>query len=325
MTTTQNRVSRSFGFKGVEQLRQYGLIAALIILVIVFSFASEYFFTSDNLLNVARQVAVTAIVAVGMTFVIISGGIDLSVGSNLAFSGVVAAATFAQFGSGPLALLAGIVTGGLIGLLNGFISAKGRITGFIVTLAMLGVVRGLAFIITGGNPITASADGFTFFGVGTLFTVPVPILFTVLVIIVGWFVLNKTSFGKYVYAVGGNERASRWTGLKVDGIQVSVYVIAGLLAGLAGVILAGRLGSGQPFAGDGFELDVIAAVILGGSSLSGGRGRILGTVVGVLIIGVLNSGLTLLNVSTYWQMVVQGVIILAAVLLDRWTRRSEAA
>ena len=310
-------------FGGFDRLRQYGLIAALIILIVAFAFSNEYFFTANNLLNVARQVSVTAIVAVGMTFVIISGGIDLSVGSNLAFSGVVASMAFVSTGSAPLALLAGIATGGIIGLINGLITAKGRITGFIVTLAMLGVVRGFAFIITGGNPVTASDPGFTWFGVGSVLGIPVPIVITIVVIALGWFALTKTKFGRYVYAIGGNERASRWTGLKVDGVQTSVYVVVGLLAGLAGVILAGRLGSGQPFAGDGFELDVIAAVILGGSSLAGGRGTILGTVIGVLIIGVLNNGLTLLDVSTYWQMVVQGAIILAAVLLDRWASKKE--
>jgi ribose transport system permease protein len=317
------RPTLSSRHQGFDRLRQYGLIIALIILIIAFALANEYFFTASNLLNVARQVSVTAIVAVGMTFVIISGGIDLSVGSNLAFSGVVASSAFVATGSPPLALLAGIATGGIIGLVNGVITAKGRITGFIVTLAMLGVVRGLAFIVTGGNPVTASDGAFTFFGVGAPLGIPVPILITIVIIALGWFTLNKTKFGKYVYAVGGNERASRWTGLKVDGVQISVYVIVGALAGLAGVILAGRLGSGQPFAGDGFELDVIAAVILGGSSLSGGRGTILGTVIGVLIIGVLNNGLTLLDVSTYWQMVVQGAIILAAVLLDRWASKKE--
>lgn len=321
--TDQYKRPLSSRLKGFDRLRQYGLIVALLILVIAFSFANEYFFTASNLLNVARQVSVTAIVAVGMTFVIISGGIDLSVGSNLAFSGVVASGAFVSTGSAPLALLAGIATGGIIGLVNGVITAKGRITGFIVTLAMLGIVRGLSFIVTGGNPVTASDGAFTSFGVGTVLGIPVPILFTIVIIALGWFALNKMKFGKYVYAIGGNERASRWTGLKVDGVQIAVYVIVGALAGLAGVILAGRLGSGQPFAGDGFELDVIAAVILGGSSLSGGRGTILGTVIGVLIIGVLNNGLTLLDVSTYWQMVVQGAIILAAVLLDRWASKKE--
>jgi ribose transport system permease protein len=306
-----------------DRLRQYGLIIALILLIVAFSFTSEYFFTANNFMNIARQVSVTAIVAVGMTFVIISGGIDLSVGANLAFSGVVAAMSFSATGSAPLALLVGVATGGAIGLINGIITAKGKITGFIVTLATMGAIRGFAFILTGGNPVTASDKSFTFFGIGNIAGVAVPIIIMVIIIALGSFFLNTTKFGKYVYAVGGNERASRWTGLKVDRVQLAVYAVVGVLAGLAGVILAGRLGSGQPFAGDGFELDVIAAVILGGSSLAGGRGKIFGTVIGVLIIGVLNNGLTLLDVSSYWQMVVQGAIILAAVLIDRWASKKE--
>ncbi|HEU5129705.1 MAG TPA: ribose ABC transporter permease [Glycomyces sp.] len=325
MTATEStsiaRASALRRLTGLERLRQYGLILALVLLIAAFSMASEYFFTASNMLNIARQVSVTAIVAVGMTFVIISGGIDLSVGSTLAFSGVVAAFAFSGSGSAWLALLAGVATGAGIGLINGVITAKGRITGFIVTLAMMGAIRGFAFITTGGNPVTASDASFTFFGVGSVMGLAVPIIIMLIVIALGSFLLNKTKFGKYVYAVGGNERASRWTGLKVDRIQITVYVVVGLLAGLAGVVLAARLGSGQPFAGDGFELDVIAAVILGGSSLAGGRGTIVGTVIGVLIIGVLNNGLTLLDVSSYWQMVVQGAIILAAVLIDRWTGR----
>ena len=325
MTTTERtspmRTFTARRLTSLDRLRQYGLIFALLVLVVAFAMSSEYFFTASNFLNIARQVSVTAIVAVGMTFVIISGGIDLSVGSTLAFSGVVAAMAFSASGSPALALLAGIATGAGIGLLNGVVTAKGRITGFIVTLAMMGAIRGFAFIITGGNPVSASDSSFTFFGVGSIMGLAVPIIIMLIVIALGSFLLTKTKFGKYVYAVGGNERASRWTGLKVDRVQIVVYVVVGLLAGLAGVVLAARLGSGQPFAGDGFELDVIAAVILGGSSLAGGRGKISGTVIGVLIIGVLNNGLTLLDVSSYWQMVVQGAIILAAVLIDRWTGR----
>ncbi|MEV7132077.1 ABC transporter permease [Arthrobacter sp. NPDC093128] len=306
-----------------DRLRQYGLILALVILCVVFSFSTEYFFTPENLLNIARQVSVTAIVAVGMTFVIISGGIDLSVGANLAFSGVLATTVFASTGSPVLALLAGVGAGMALGLFNGILTAKGRITGFIVTLASMGAIRGFAFIVTGGKPVTASDKSFTFLGTGNVGGIAVPIIIMIIIVAAGAFLLNKTKFGKYVYAVGGNEKASRWTGLKVDRMQISVYALVGLLAGLAGVILAARLGSGQPFAGDGFELDVIAAVILGGSSLSGGRGKISGTIIGVLIIGVLNNGLTLLNVSSYWQMVVQGAIIITAVLIDRLARSKE--
>jgi ribose transport system permease protein len=317
-TTIQRLRRRAVSF---DQVRQYGLVVALIALIVVFSFLSPYFFTADNMLNIARQVAVTAIVAVGMTFVIISGGIDLSVGSTLALSGVVAAATFSGTQSMPVAVLAALAVGAVVGLFNGVVSAKGQIAGFIVTLATMGAVRGLAFIFTGGNPVTASAPAFTWLGTGHILGIAVPIVVMIVAVLAGAFLLGKTRFGRYVYAIGGNEKASRWTGLKVPRIQIGVYTLVGVLAGLAGVILAARLGSGQPFVGTGFELDVIAAVILGGSSLAGGRGRMSGTIIGVLIIGVLNNGLTLMNVSSYWQMVVQGAIILVAVLIDRWVRK----
>lgn len=310
--------------RSLERVRQYALIVALIILIVLFALISDHFFTANNFLNIARQVSITAIVAVGMTFVIITGGIDLSVGSVLALTGIAAAFTLDATGNVMLAVLAGIAVGGLVGLINGFLTSVGKISGFIATLAMMGIARGVAFIVTGGNPVTASEPGFKFLGSGSVFGIAVPVLIMICVAVLGWFLLNKTKFGRYVYAIGGNMTAAQWTGVNVKLIQGAVYTIIGFLAGLAGVLLAARLGSGQPGAGNGFELDVIAAVILGGSSLAGGKGRISGTLIGVLIIGVLNNGLTLMNVSTYWQMAVQGVIILLAVLMDQAVGRKEA-
>ena len=307
---------------GFDKLRQFGLLAALVVLLVVFSFASEYFFTTSNLINVARQMSITAIVAVGMTFVIIAGGIDLSVGSTVALGGVISADVLHRSGSPALAVAAGIVTGIVVGTFNGVVTARGRIAGFITTLATMQAIRGLGYIYTGGNPVSAFDKSFTAIGVDSVLGIPIPILIMLVVVGIGYLLLNRTRFGRYVYAVGGSETASRWTGLRVARVQSLVYVITGMLAGLAGVVLAARLGSGQPAAGQGFELDVIAAVILGGTSLVGGKGKISGTLIGVVLVAVLSNGLTLLDVSTYWQMVIKGAIILAAVILDTRARKS---
>lgn len=309
-------------FRGikVEHLRQYGLILALIVIFVVFSFSSEFFLTSSNLMNVVRQMAVTAIVAVGMTFVVITGGIDLSVGSTVAVSGVMAADVLVRTGSPVMALLTGVAVGFLVGAFNGLVTAKFRIAGFITTLATMQAARGLGYIYTDGSPITANEPSFTFIGIGYFAGIPVPVWIMIVVIAIGALVLNKTRFGRYTYAVGGNETAARWTGLPVDKAVAGVYMLTGVLAGLAGVILTARLGSGQPAAGTGLEMDAIAAVVLGGTSLAGGRGKMSGTVIGCILVAVLSNGLTLLNVSSYWQMVIKGLIIVVAVVLDTRSR-----
>lgn len=320
--TSPGSPSRTVRLAGIQvgHLRQYALVAALLVIVVAFSLSSEYFLTTSNLLNVVRQMSVTTIVAIGMTFVIITGGIDLSVGSTVAVSGVAAADVLARTGQPLLAMLAGIAVGLLIGSFNGLITAKFRIAGFITTLAMMQAARGLGYIHTQGNPITANDPGFTIIGIGYFLGIPVPVWIMITVIIFGAIVLNKTRFGRYTYAVGGNEVAARWTGLPVGRAVAGVYVMTGMLAGLAGVILTARLGSGQPAAGTGLELDAIAAVVLGGTSLAGGRGKISGTVIGCILVAVLSNGLTLHNVSSYWQMVVKGAIIVIAVVLDTRAR-----
>ncbi|MFT3887945.1 MAG: ribose ABC transporter permease [Arachnia sp.] len=317
-TTTQTPApKRAFTF---SNLRQFALIAALLLVVIAFTFASEHFLTVNNLMNVVRQMSVTTIVAVGMTFVIISGGIDLSVGAIVAFSGVMAADTLAKTGSPLLAVAAALGIGLVAGLLNGFITAKFRIAGFITTLAAMQAYRGFGYIYTNGNPIPAQNKSFTLLGVGYALGVPVPVWIMAVVVALGALVLRKTRFGRYTYAIGGNEVAARWTGLPVERTVAGVYILTGALAGLAGAILTARLGSGQPAAGQGLELDAIAAVVLGGTSLAGGRGKISGTVIGCILVAVLSNGLTLLNVSSYWQMVVKGLIIVIAVILDTRAR-----
>ena len=321
MTQTETTAPRKLaGVLSLGNLRQFALIAALLLVMVAFTFASEHFLTVPNLMNVVRQMAVTAIVAVGMTFVIITGGIDLSVGAIVAFSGVMAADTLARTGSPLLAVAAAVGIGLAAGLVNGLVTAKFRIAGFITTLAAMQAFRGLGYIYTNGNPIPAQEESFTLLGTGYAIGVPVPVWIMAVVVAVGAIVLRKTRFGRYTYAVGGNEVAARWTGLPVERTVAGVYVLTGVLAGLAGAILTARLGSGQPSAGTGLELDAIAAVVLGGTSLAGGRGRISGTVIGCVLVAVLSNGLTLLNVSSYWQMVVKGVIIVVAVILDTRAR-----
>ncbi|MHA6523391.1 ABC transporter permease [Tessaracoccus sp. G1721] len=318
-TTTAVVTEPSSGFS-VAHLRQFALIAALLVVMLAFTLTSEYFLTVSNLMNVVRQMAVTTIVAVGMTFVIISGGIDLSVGAIVAFSGVMAADVLSKTGSPALAVGAALGVGLLAGTVNGFVTARFRIAGFITTLAAMQAFRGFGYIYTNGSPIPAQDPTFTMMGVGYLMGIPVPVWIMAITVAIGALILRKTKFGRYTYAVGGNEIAARWTGLPVALTVGGVYVLTGVLSGLAGAILTARLGSGQPSMGTGLELDAIAAVVLGGTSLAGGRGRISGTVIGCILVAVLSNGLTLLNVSSYWQMVVKGLIIVVAVVMDTRAR-----
>nr|WP_245917552.1 ribose ABC transporter permease [Bacillus canaveralius] len=306
-----------------DRMRQYGLILSLFLLCLVMTFLTDNFLTVSNLMNVARQISVTAIAAVGMTLVIIIGGIDLSVGSILALSGVMAATMYTNVESPVLAIIVAIAVGGAVGFFNGFVTAKGMIAGFITTLATMSAVRGFSFIYTEGVPVSVTSPNFTFIGTGYFLSIPVPIIIMIIVLAFGFYLMNRTRFGRYIYAIGGNEQTSKWSGLKVDRIKIYVYMLSGLLTGLAGVILASRLASGQPFAGQGFELDVIAAVIVGGTSLAGGKGNISGTIIGVMLIGILSNGLTLLNVDSYYQMVIKGGIIILAVLIDSLGRRKK--
>ncbi|WP_188498763.1 ABC transporter permease [Pullulanibacillus pueri] len=304
-------------------MRQYGLILALVVLFIVMSLVADNFFAVSNLMNIARQLSVTSIASVGMTLVILIGGIDLSVGSILALSGVMAAMMYSSIESPFLALFVGVLAGAAVGFFNGFVTAKGQIAGFITTLATMSAIRGLSYIFTDGMPISETSPSFIYIGTGYFWGIPIPIYIMIIILLLGSYIVKFTRFGRYIYAIGGNEQTSKWSGLKVDRVKIYVYTISGLLTGLAGVILASRLASGQPSAGDGFELDVIAGVIVGGTSLSGGKGNISGTFIGVLLIGILGNGLTLLNVSSYYQMVIKGGIIILAVLLDTLGRRGK--
>lgn len=300
-----------------DTIRQLTLVIVLIIQVVLFASLSENFLSGSNMINVLRQISVTAISAVGMFMIILLGDIDLSIGSVYAFVGVMGAIIFRATESTIVTVFAALAIGTIIGFISGSITAKAKIPAFVTTLAVMSVCRGLAFILTDGTPIGVVNPKFTLFGSGYLFkTIPVPIIIMIIVFIIGFFLINYTRFGRYVYACGGNEQAARWSGIKTNRIRILVFTISGFLVAMSSLILAGRLGGGLPNAGNGAELDVITTVILGGTSLNGGKGKLWGVIIGVIVIGVLNNGLTMLNVSSYWQQVVKGIIILIAVFFD---------
>jgi ribose transport system permease protein len=291
-------------------------LIGLILLMAVVSFFSSSFLTVDNLRNILRQTSINAIIAMGMTFVILTAGIDLSVGSVLAFTGAVCASLVAADASLWVALPATLALGAALGAANGVVIAIGGVQPFIATLVGMTVLRGATLVYTEGRPITTMSDPFWAVGGEYVFGIPVPVLIAALAFIVCWFVLSHMRFGRYVYAVGGNEQVTRLAGISVTRVKIAVYAVSGLLAALAGIILTARLESAQPTAGTAYELDAIAAVVLGGTSLMGGRGRIFGTLIGALIIGVLNNALNLMDVSSYYQMIAKGAVILLAVLVD---------
>lgn len=322
-TTTQYVPKQSLG-KRWDKLLHHPAVLPFIgfaILFLLMSLFNDSFLTINNLTNVARQVSINAIIAVGMTCAILTGGIDLSVGPVMALSGSIAAGLMLGGIPIPLAMVAALVVGSLFGLANGACIAYLRMPPIIVTLASMGIARGLALLYTGGYPISGLPEMFSFFGRGTVLGIQVPILIMAGVYLLAWLMLNHLSFGRYVYAIGGNEEAARLSGIRVARYKVLVYVISGLAAAIAGLVLTSRLMSGQPNAGEGFELDAIAAVVLGGAAISGGRGAIIGTLVGAMMLGVLNNGLNLMSVSPYIQNVVKGGIILAAIYLSSSRRK----
>ncbi|MDU1538184.1 MAG: ribose ABC transporter permease [Paeniclostridium sordellii] len=302
-------------------LIKYKSLVGLLLLIVVVSILSPSFLSTRNILNILRQTSVNAIIAAGMTFVILTGGIDLSVGSVLALSGAFAASLLASGQSIIVAAMAAIVVGAVVGFLNGFVIAKGKLQPFIATLATMTILRGITLVFTDGKPITlgsnALAMAFGKIGGGTILGVPSPVIITILVFITCYYILNHTKMGRYTYALGGNEEATKLSGLNTDRIKIWVYTISGILSAVAGIIITSRLYSAQPTAGTGYELDAIAAVVLGGTKLTGGKGKISGTIIGALIIGVLSNALNILDVSSYYQMMVKGIVILIAVLLDR--------
>lgn len=297
-----------------------GIIIALLAMFIfltVFPTTRSTFLTPKNMFNILRQNASNLFLATGMTMVIILGGIDLSVGSVIALSGVVAAGCVVNFGlSEAVGFIAAVAVGAAVGLFNGFIICKTDIPPFIVTLASMNITKGIALVLTGGAPIRCMTDAFKFPGAGYVGPVPTPVILMFIIFILAALMINKTQLGRHIYAVGGNVQAAKFSGISVQKVKFIVYAYTGVMAGIAGVVIASRLYSGQPTAGDGAEMDAIASVVVGGTSMSGGSGRIGGTLIGVLIIGVLNNGLNLMGVDSNFQYIVKGLVILLAVYVD---------
>jgi putative xylitol transport system permease protein len=306
---------------------RYGIVVGFLALSFYFAVATEghSFVSRDNLINVANQISINMIMAVGMTFVIITAGIDLSVGAVLALCGVLGSMAMTALSGanlpGPLLVVigfsAGILLGACLGLVSGALVALPRLPAFIATLGMMMIARGLAFVVCSGRPISPLPLAFSAVGQSPDRLIPIPVFMMAAVVFLAHLVLRHHAFGRYVYAVGGNEEAARLSGLPIRRLLIAVYCLSGALSGLGGMILASKLGSGDPKSGMMYELDAIAAVVLGGTSLMGGRGTIFGTLVGALIIGVLNNGLSLMKVDQYWQSVLKGAVIVGAVLLDR--------
>ncbi len=305
----------------MKYMSELTTVIALIILMAVITIINSNFLTANNLLNLLLQVTSNALIAFGMTFVILTGGIDLSVGSILALS---SALTAGLLGSGmpvTLAILISLILGCILGMMNGLLISYGKLAPFIVTLATMTIFRGATLVYTNGNPITKGLSDtflFQFLGQGYIVGIPFPVIIMFIVFIVLYVLLHKTAFGKSVYAIGGNEKAAYISGVKLNKVKIIIYSISGMMASISGLIITSRLSSAQPTAGASYEMDAIAAVVLGGTSLSGGKGRILGTLIAALIIGVLNNGLNIIGVSAFWQQVVKGVVILIAVLIDRF-------
>lgn len=302
--------------KFLKKTKEYPAIVGFVGLVIFFSLLSDRFMTLSNFTNVLRQVSIQAIIAFGMTLVIISGGIDLSVGSVFALSAILMASVVKN-GSVFLGVLTALLVGAFLGAINGFIIAKGKIQPFIVTLATMAIARSLTLVYSEGMPITGFPQSFRVIGRGEVTGIPVPVMIMFAIFGVIFYISNYTKLGLYTYAIGGNETAAKLSGVKVDIYKIIIYMISGLLAATSAIILTSRLNSAQPTFGTGYELDAIAAVVLGGASLSGGKGTVVGTLFGALIMGILNNGLNLLNVSPFYQQGVKGIVILIAVLLER--------
>jgi ribose transport system permease protein len=317
--TALGRLRTRLATRGAASLNP-GLVVALALIFVALSLTTPYFFTLDNLLNIAKAVTVVGIASAGETIVIISGGFDLSVGSTMAAAGMLAAWLLESGAPIPLAFLAAIGLGVLIGVVNGTVISYFRINPLITTLGTLAIVRGLAFVISGGREIVIGEQSWLELGTGALLGIPVIVLVALSTfLVIGWS-MPRTPFGRYAYAIGSNIRAARLAGIAVDRWRLVFYLVCGATAALSGLVLTARTGSARPSAAVGFELDVITAVILGGASLSGGRGSVWGTLVGLVLIGVINNGLTLAQVPAFWQQVVKGVILLSAVLYDELRR-----
>jgi putative xylitol transport system permease protein/inositol transport system permease protein len=301
-----------------QMLSQYGTLFGLVAIVIIISIMKPRFLAIDNILNLLRQTSINGLLAIGMTYVVLTGGIDLSVGSIVGASGMFAALVAKSDYNLPwyVAVLVGLSVGLLLGTLNGVIVSYLKVPAFIATLGMLSIARGVTYMASDARPVPGLSEGFLKIGGGSIGAIPIPVVLLTIVLVICYISLYKHRYGRYVFATGGNAMAARVSGIKVKKIVCSVYMISGLLAGLAGVILTSRVTSGLAQSGQNYETDAIAAAVIGGNSLAGGRGRLWGTIVGFLIIGVMNNGLDMMAVSSYWQLVIKGSIIIIAVMLD---------
>ncbi|WP_105619742.1 ABC transporter permease [Vallitalea okinawensis] len=314
--------SRSMKDMGNEMLKRYGMVLILILMVIGMTIAKPVFIRSANLINIFRQVSVIGTLAFGVTLIIITGGIDLSSGSVVALVGVIAATWAAPGNNVILAVVMGLVIGAACGLFNGVVLSITGIPPFIVTLGMMTAARGAALLFTDGRPVSDISDGFLVLGSGNIGIIPVPVLIFLLMGLLTHIILRKSKFGKTIYALGGNEQAAKVCGINVKKVLIIVYTYAGIMSAVGGIILTARVSSGNPTAGLSYELDAIASAVIGGTSLNGGVGFISGTIIGALIIGVLNNGLTLIGVSPYWQQIIKAIIIVGAVILDSYRHKS---
>ncbi len=304
-----------------EYLQRFGIFIALFIMCAYLSIASPHFLTGSNLANVLLQSSINAILALGVTFVIISGGIDLSLGSVLALSGVVMGVILKNSGNIPIAIIAALLIGVLCGFTNGIFITRLNLPPFIATLGMMSIARGLALVITQGYPISGLPEPIRFIGGGKILGISTPVVIVAVMFIISHIILTQTKLGRYDYAIGGNEEAAKLSGVNVKKYKVIFYSIAGFFSGVAGIVLAARVNSALAIAGMGYELDAIAAAVIGGVSQAGGEGTVAGTILGAIVMGVLRNGLNLLDVSTYWQQVVIGIVLVGAVSLDQLKRR----
>ena len=311
--------------RSIRVMKKYAIIGVLLVIVVFFTVAADSFLTTQNLLNVARQVAMLGISAVGMTFVILTSGIDLSVGAVMAITNISCSMIMVNAGIPILpAVIITLLIAALIGLINGLLVAYVRVPALITTLSMMTILRGLSFVLCDGMPIWGLPETFKKLGQGYVGPIPIPVIIMVVVFIIGWVFLNKTRTGRYIYGLGGNKEAVRLSGVNTSRIQTLVYVLSSLLTGLAGVIMLSRINTGQPKSGTGYEMDVITAVVLGGVSIMGGEGSIIGVFIGVLIAGVLSNGMILIDVSEYYQQITKGLVLLIAVVFDTLAKKKQS-
>ena len=312
----QTQTLKRFKISDIFQKEQTFTIVALLVLIVVMAVINPDFLGWQNLSNITRQVSINAIIAVGMTFVILTGGVDLSVGSVMALSGTMMAGFMIKYNMSPVvAVLLGIIIGAVCGIITGSLVAYAKIPGIIASLAMMEMARGIALIYTGGYPLSGLSSSFSNLGNGNIGIVPIPLIVTAVIYLIAYLILNQSATGRYTYALGGNEEAVRLSGINIKKFKALPYIISGITAAMAGAILVSRMQSGQPNAGTGFELDAIAAVVLGGTAISGGRGHILGTIIGALTLAVLSNGLNFMGVTPYVQRVIKGAIIVVAVII----------